>query len=160
MKRHVVVGGGPAGIFAVETIRDLAPQDDITLISDEPAYSRMVLPYLMAGEIPEDQVFTGKGRYFEALRVKTVLERVSRVDPKRKTLTLAPTNFSAELRSATPARVSTHSPPPTWRWPISTSRVDPSRGWRSTRWTCSRASDAGSKVRTTSCPFSPLARAM
>ena len=89
MKRHVVVGGGPAGIFAVETIRDLAPQDDITLISDEPAYSRMVLPYLMAGEIPEDQVFTGKGRYFEALRVKTVVERVSRVDPKRKTLTLA-----------------------------------------------------------------------
>ncbi|MFZ1061781.1 MAG: FAD-dependent oxidoreductase [Candidatus Rokuibacteriota bacterium] len=89
MKRHVVVGGGPAGIFAIETIRDLAPDDEITLISDEPAYSRMVLPYFMAGEISEEHVFTGKGRYFERLKVKTLLKRVSRVDPRGKTLILA-----------------------------------------------------------------------
>ncbi len=89
MKRHVVVGGGPAGIFAIETIRDLAPDDEITLISDEPAYSRMVLPYFMAGEISEEHVFTGKDRYFERLKVKTLLKRVSRVDPRGKTLILA-----------------------------------------------------------------------
>ena len=88
-KRHVVVGGGPAGIFAIETIRDLAPKDDITLISDEPAYSRMVLPYFMAGEIPEEHVFTGKDHYFERLKVKTLVQRVSRVDPEGKTLALA-----------------------------------------------------------------------
>ncbi|MBI4589018.1 MAG: NAD(P)/FAD-dependent oxidoreductase [Candidatus Rokubacteria bacterium] len=88
-RRHVVVGGGPAGIFAIETIRNLAPDDDITLVSDEPAYSRMVLPYFMAGEIPEGHVLTGKDRYFERLRVKTVVKRVSRVDPTGKTLTLA-----------------------------------------------------------------------
>ena len=65
MKRHVVIGGGPAGIFAIETIRDLAADDEITLISDEPAYSRMVLPYFMVGEIPEEHVFTGKDRYLD-----------------------------------------------------------------------------------------------
>lgn len=89
MRRHVVIGGGPAGIFALETIRDLAPADEITLISDEPPYSRMVLPYLMAGEIPEEHVFTGKDHYFERLRVKTVFKRVTAVDPKGKTVTLA-----------------------------------------------------------------------
>ncbi|MBI3624634.1 MAG: NAD(P)/FAD-dependent oxidoreductase [Candidatus Rokubacteria bacterium] len=88
-RHHVVVGGGPAGIFAIETIRDLAPQDEITLISDEPAYSRMVLPYFMAGEIPEEHVFTGKNRYFEQLKVKTIIQRVSAIDPKGKTLALA-----------------------------------------------------------------------
>jgi len=89
VKRHVVVGGGPAGIFAIETIRNLAPADEITLISDEPAYSRMVLPYFMAGEIPEEHVFTGKDRYFERLKVKTLQKRVNRVDAKAKTLALA-----------------------------------------------------------------------
>ncbi len=89
MKRHVVVGGGPAGVFAIETIRDLAPDDEITLISDEPAYSRMVLPYFMAEEIREEHVFTGNDHYFERLKVKWRLGRVSRVDPKAKTLTLA-----------------------------------------------------------------------
>jgi NAD(P)H-nitrite reductase large subunit len=89
MKRHVVVGGGPAGIFAIETIRDLAPGDEIMLISGEPAYSRMVLPYFMAGEIPEEHVFTGKDRYFERLKVKTLIQRVARVDPGGKRLTLA-----------------------------------------------------------------------
>ena len=89
MKRHVVVGGGPAGIFAIETISGLAPNDEITLISDEPAYSRMVLPYFMAGEIPEEHVFTGKDRYFEQLKVKPLAKRVSAIDAKGKTLTLS-----------------------------------------------------------------------
>ena len=88
-RRHIVIGGGPAGIFAIETIRDLAPDDKIILISDEPAYSRMVLPYFMAGEIPEEHVLTGKDHYFERLGVKTVLNRVGAVDPKGKKLTLA-----------------------------------------------------------------------
>lgn len=88
-KQHVIIGGGPAGIFAIETLRDLAPDDGITLVSDEPAYSRMVLPYLMAGEIPEAHVFTGRDAYFEQLRVKTRIARVAAVDPKARTVALA-----------------------------------------------------------------------
>jgi NAD(P)H-nitrite reductase large subunit len=88
MRRHVIIGGGPAGVFAVETIRGLAPDDEITLVSDEPAYSRMVLPYFMAGEIPEEHVFTGDARSFDALGVRTVTKRVGSVDPRAKALTL------------------------------------------------------------------------
>ena len=37
MARHVIIGNGPAGVIAAETIRKNAPRDDdIILIGDEP----------------------------------------------------------------------------------------------------------------------------
>jgi NAD(P)H-nitrite reductase large subunit len=60
MTRHLIIGGGPAAINAVETIRDFdGGASTITLVSDEPAYSRMVLPYHLSSQIPRQQVFTG-----------------------------------------------------------------------------------------------------
>lgn len=89
-QRHVIVGGGPAGLFGIETLRELEPEAEITLISDEPPYSRMVLPYYMAGEIPEDHVYTGSPAYWGRLRVAALTGRqVSRVEPARKRLELA-----------------------------------------------------------------------
>ena len=32
---HVIIGGGPAGVIAAETIRKQAPYDNITIVSDE-----------------------------------------------------------------------------------------------------------------------------
>ncbi len=53
--RHVILGNGPAGVIAAETIRRHAPTDSITLIGDEsgPPYSRMAIPYLLRGAITE-----------------------------------------------------------------------------------------------------------
>ena len=31
---HIIIGGGPAGLIAAETIRKLAPFDNISIISD------------------------------------------------------------------------------------------------------------------------------
>ena len=60
MAQHIIIGAGPAGVAAAETIRATAGADaQITLISNEPAYSRMVLPYYLANEIPEQHVLTG-----------------------------------------------------------------------------------------------------
>ena len=54
MTQHIIIGGGPAGVAAAETIRASAGSEaQITLISNEPAYSRMVLPYYLANDIPE-----------------------------------------------------------------------------------------------------------
>ncbi|TMS56759.1 NAD(P)/FAD-dependent oxidoreductase [Imbroritus primus] len=53
--RHVIVGDGPAGIVAAETLRRLAPADEIVLLGDEPEppYSRMAIPYLLMRNIDE-----------------------------------------------------------------------------------------------------------
>ncbi|MEE2994754.1 MAG: hypothetical protein VX603_16450 [Gemmatimonadota bacterium] len=49
--RHVIIGGGPGGINAIETIRGYDADASITLISDEPAYARMALPYYISKSI-------------------------------------------------------------------------------------------------------------
>ena len=53
--RHVVLGAGPAGVTAAETLRALDRNAEITLVSGESAdpYSRMAIPYYMIGHIKE-----------------------------------------------------------------------------------------------------------
>jgi NAD(P)H-nitrite reductase large subunit len=70
MPRHVIVGGGPAAMNALEALRALDADASITLISDEPPYSRMALPYFLAGNIPEPQLSTASDDYFDRLRVE------------------------------------------------------------------------------------------
>jgi len=36
MSNHVILGAGPAGIIAAETLRKHCPQDRITVVGDEP----------------------------------------------------------------------------------------------------------------------------
>ena len=90
MTRHLIIGGGPAAINAVETIRELDNgSSPITLVSDELAYSRMVLPYYLADRIPRQQVFTGDDAYLDRLKVDRVFgQRVARIDPQAKQATL------------------------------------------------------------------------
>ena len=56
MTHHVILGAGPAGVIATETIRRHAPRDQITLIGDEneAPYSRMAIPYLLMGKVGEE----------------------------------------------------------------------------------------------------------
>ena len=87
---HVIIGGGPGGMNAIETIRGYDADASITLISDEPAYSRMALPYYISGNIPVDQVNTGDDDYFGRLGVKTRFGvSVSEVNPHASMLTLS-----------------------------------------------------------------------
>jgi NAD(P)H-nitrite reductase large subunit len=90
MTRHLIIGGGPAAINAAETIRDFDNgASAITLVSDEPAYSRMVLPYYLARQIPQQQVFTADEAYYDTLKVERVIgQRVARIDPQAKQATL------------------------------------------------------------------------
>lgn len=54
--KHVILGAGPAGIIAAETLRKHAPNDEIVVIGDEPEapYSRMAIPYLLIGKVGEE----------------------------------------------------------------------------------------------------------
>lgn len=81
--KHLIVGNGPAGVIAAETIRKNAPDDDILLIGNEPdpPYSRMAIPYLLIGEIPESGTYLRKETgHFSHLRIEQKLGRVRRID--------------------------------------------------------------------------------
>ena len=70
--KHVILGAGPAGVIAAETLRKHAPNDDITLIGDEPEppYSRMASPYLLIGKVGEDGThLRHTAGHFERLRI-------------------------------------------------------------------------------------------
>lgn len=87
---QVIIGGGPAATNAIETIRDFdGGASRITLLCDEPAHSRMALPYWLAGNIPREQVLTGNADYFKLLGVEARLDvRVKSIDPETNSLSL------------------------------------------------------------------------
>ncbi|MEE8434294.1 MAG: FAD/NAD(P)-binding oxidoreductase, partial [bacterium] len=49
--KHVIIGAGPAGVIAAETLRKAEPEAEIILVGgeDEPPYSRMAIPYFLSG---------------------------------------------------------------------------------------------------------------
>ena len=53
---HVILGAGPAGVIAAETLRHHDRDARITLVGgeDAPPYSRMAIPYYLAGDIAEE----------------------------------------------------------------------------------------------------------
>jgi NAD(P)H-nitrite reductase large subunit len=89
---HVILGAGPAGVIAAETIRKHAPADTITLVGDEkePPYSRMAIPYLLIGHVGERGTYLRKSlTHFEDLKIKQVNARAMSVDSAGKTVTLS-----------------------------------------------------------------------
>lgn len=91
MTHHVILGAGPAGVIAAETIRKHAPNDRITLVGDEPEapYSRMAIPYLLIGNIDERGTWLRKGAtHYADLRIDSVRGRVTQVDAKGRKVVL------------------------------------------------------------------------
>ena len=89
-KRHVIVGGGTGGVNAILTIRDHdRGESEITLVSTERPYSRMVLPYYLGRSIAESHVFTLTPPRLAQLQVKTHLgRRAATLDAGGNRLTL------------------------------------------------------------------------
>jgi NAD(P)H-nitrite reductase large subunit len=89
--KHVILGNGPAGVIAAETIRKHAPRDEITLVGDEPEppYSRMAIPYLLSGNIGEDGTYLRKEKnHFNAQKITLRTARAKSVDGKQRTVLL------------------------------------------------------------------------
>ncbi|MDO9134847.1 NAD(P)/FAD-dependent oxidoreductase [Hydrogenophaga sp.] len=88
---HVILGAGPAGVIAAETIRKHAPADTITLVGDEgePPYSRMAIPYLLIGNIKETGTYLRKSlTHYADLRIDQVPGQATSVDAAARTVTL------------------------------------------------------------------------
>ena len=90
--RHVIIGAGPAGVVAAETLRRADPSSDIVILGDEPEppYSRMALPYLLAENVGEPGTYLRHGgAHFEKLAIDVRQARVRSLDPANRTLTAA-----------------------------------------------------------------------
>jgi len=99
MTHHVILGAGPAGIIAAETIRKHAPNDAITIVGDEneAPYSRMAIPYLLIGKVGEEGTHLRHAAdHFTRLRIdvrRGVRARV--LDSARRTIELSDGNTLA-----------------------------------------------------------------
>ena len=89
--RHLIIGAGPAGITAAETLRRAAPRDEITVLGDEPGvpYSRMAIPYLLAGRIDESGTrLRREDGHFRDQRIDLVQGRARSVDAQARQVRL------------------------------------------------------------------------
>lgn len=90
--KHIIIGNGPAGVVAAETLRSLQPHADIALIGDEPEppYARMAIPYLLQNKIDEHGTHLRKTHdHFTHLGIHLIRGRVSCVDAAVKQIEFA-----------------------------------------------------------------------
>ena len=87
--KHIILGNGPAGVVAAETLRRAAPADDILLVGNEdaPPYSRMAIPYLLEGNIDERGTYLRKADdHFTKLRIAQRRGRAVAVNSEKRTV--------------------------------------------------------------------------
>jgi NAD(P)H-nitrite reductase large subunit len=90
-RRHVIVGNGPAGVSAAQSIRSLEPSAEITIVGEERVgfYSRPGLAYLLTGTIPESQLFSRGDREYTRLGIRRKIARVVALEPREHQICLA-----------------------------------------------------------------------
>ena len=89
--KHVILGAGPAGVIAAETLRKHAPADEIVVIGDEPEapYSRMAIPYLLIGNVGESGThLRHSATHFADLRIDLRHGRAKSVDTAQRQVLL------------------------------------------------------------------------
>ena len=87
--KHLILGNGPAGVVAAETLRKAAPQDEIVMVGheDAPPYSRMAIPYLLEGNIDEAGTYLRKGAdHFERLRIRQMRGRAVALNTDKRSV--------------------------------------------------------------------------
>lgn len=88
-KKQLIVGAGTAGTNAIRTLRQMGNSDDIALVSAEPPYSRMVLPYVLEQGIAEGHTATVPFNQMEKWGVELHIgRRAVSLDTKKNTLKL------------------------------------------------------------------------
>ena len=70
--RYVIIGAGPAGLAAVEAIREVDVEGEITLLTmeDVPAYSKPLITYLLGKKVQEKNMLYRTREFFDEYRVE------------------------------------------------------------------------------------------
>ncbi len=90
--QHIIIGAGPAGVVAAETLRKADPDADVIIIGDEPEppYSRMAIPYYLIGKVGEEGTYLrDPGEYYKSRNIELLQQRVDRLDTAAKQVGLA-----------------------------------------------------------------------
>ncbi|MCZ6486971.1 MAG: FAD-dependent oxidoreductase [Gammaproteobacteria bacterium] len=90
--QHIIIGAGPAGVVAAETLRKCDAEAAITIIGDEPEppYSRMAIPYFLSNNIGEEGSYLrDPDAHYSKQNIELVQQRVEKIDVKAKQLALA-----------------------------------------------------------------------
>ncbi len=85
--KHIIIGNGPTGLIAAETLRRLQPEAEIALIGDEqePPYSRMAIPYFLQGHISDAGTHLRKAHdHYVRHRIHLIQGRVTKLDAQAK----------------------------------------------------------------------------
>jgi len=80
--KYVLIGAGPAGVRAAETLREEDPDASITLVSGERGepYARMAIPYILSGRITEEGARQRKAvGHFENLGIRYLNNKAMQV---------------------------------------------------------------------------------
>lgn len=90
MKRYLIIGSGPAGATATETLWKLDGKEDITVISDEgyPYYRREHLARLISGDKSEEELFEKGKDFYKKMGVNFVGGTVLKVSSEQNQVTL------------------------------------------------------------------------
>ena len=91
-RKYLIIGCGSAGLAALEKIRSLTLEDEITLVTKEEylPYSPTALPYLLSGRVREGNIWTGSEEYFRDLKATLCNSKnVVKVLPEEKKVIFA-----------------------------------------------------------------------
>ena len=89
--RVVIVGNSAAALAAAESFRRFDSTSELWLVAREsgPAYSRVLLPYVLRGSLPREKLFIRTSADYRKLGVRTHFgSAVRRVEDRRRTLVL------------------------------------------------------------------------
>ncbi len=88
---YVIIGAGPAGVTAADTLRKADPKADIVMIGSEPEppYSRMAIPYVLTGLIAEEGTYLRKEEgHYDKNAIQYRQGEAESIDPKNKVVKL------------------------------------------------------------------------
>lgn len=91
--KYLIIGVSAAGVAAIENIRRLDEKSEIVAVTEEEyphVYSRCLLSYYLAGEIPEEKIKYRDDNFFKDNNVKIIFgKKVEKVIPQRNIVLLS-----------------------------------------------------------------------
>lgn len=89
--KYVIIGNSAAGVGAVEGIRQIDKEGEITIITDENyhTYSRPLISYLLLGKTDEERMKYRDNDFYTKNNVKMLHATAKEIDAKSKQIILA-----------------------------------------------------------------------